>query len=67
VEEYSTIDWPSCRNKIAAVDLYTPHSKVADTLFSILSVYEKVAPSFIRNAALDEAYRLVVRLFFSFV
>ena len=60
VEPYESIDWQSCRNKIAAVDLYTPHSKLADTLFAVLGAYETVAPNFIRKRALERTYRLVV-------
>lgn len=60
VEPYESIDWPSCRNNVCEVDLYAPHSKIANGLFAILNVYDSVAPSFIRNAALKRAYRLVV-------
>ncbi|KAM0750640.1 putative lanosterol synthase [Meredithblackwellia eburnea MCA 4105] len=59
-ESYDKIYWPSCRNNIAAVDLYSPHSKLANGLFAILNIYDGVAPSFIRNAALEKAYQLIV-------
>ena len=42
------------------MDLYTPHSKLADVLFAGLTAYEKVAPDFIRKRALARTYRLVV-------
>lgn len=33
-QTYTSIDWPLQRNNIALVDLYTPHSKLMDTLNS---------------------------------
>lgn len=60
VEEYDTINWPACRNKVSSADMYAPHSKLANTLFSVLNVYEKFAPSFLRNRALDRTYHLIV-------
>lgn len=60
VQPYESINWNSCRNNVSPADLYAPHSKIADGLFALLSVYEKVAPNFVRDAALDKAYNLVV-------
>ena len=37
VEEYDTINWPACRNKVSSADMYAPHSKLANTLFSVLT------------------------------
>jgi lanosterol synthase len=59
-QPYDTINWPSCRNNVAAVDLYAPHSAIANGLFSILNLYESVAPKFVKNAALKRAYELIV-------
>lgn len=44
---------------MCAADLYAPHSKVANTLFAVLNVYEMVAPRFVRKVALKRAYNLV--------
>ncbi|KAL8277972.1 hypothetical protein RQP46_009604 [Phenoliferia psychrophenolica] len=59
-EPYASIDWPSCRNNVAEVDLYAPHSKLANGLFALLNVYDGFAPDFVRKPALARAYRLVV-------
>ncbi|KAI5478948.1 lanosterol synthase [Pseudohyphozyma bogoriensis] len=56
---YESINWPSLRNHIAAVDLYSPHSAVADFLFGVLNIYEGYAPGFIRRRAVKKAYELV--------
>lgn len=58
-EPYVSINWPSCRNKVSEADLYSPHSKTVNVLFAGLSVYERVAPSFIRRAALKRTYELI--------
>lgn len=59
VQPYNSIHWPSCRNKCASVDLYSPHPFVADALFEVLVIYEKVAPTRLRDAALRYVYRLI--------
>ena len=58
-QPYETIDWPSLRNSISPYDVYAPHSRVAETCFAVLDVYDRVAPSWIRTKALERAYRLV--------
>ncbi|KAM0786634.1 hypothetical protein ACM66B_002086 [Microbotryomycetes sp. NB124-2] len=58
-QPYSSIKWSTCRSKVATVDLYSHHSKVVDVLFAGLSVYEKLAPTFIRKAALKRTYELI--------
>lgn len=58
-QPYGTIDWPSLRNSISPYDVYAPHSRVAETCFAVLDVYDRVAPSWIRTKALERAYRLV--------
>ncbi|KAK9893549.1 terpene synthase [Cystobasidium minutum MCA 4210] len=60
VEPYATINWPSCRNKCARVDLYCPHSKLLDTLYLGLGAWERfLCPSMVREAGIREAYRLL--------
>lgn len=59
-QPYSSIDWPSCRNKVAKIDLYCPHSRVLDAMYIALGAWEKYAcPKFVRNAGIREAYKLV--------
>lgn len=60
VQPYESIDWPSCRNNVSTADLFAPHSKVVNGLFSISNFYEKYAPDFLRKPALKKAYELVV-------
>ena len=60
VQPYSSINWPSCRNNVAAVDMYAPHSKVANTLFAIVNAYEHFTPNFVRRRALACVYHQVV-------
>ncbi|GAA5852349.1 hypothetical protein JCM8547_006750 [Rhodosporidiobolus lusitaniae] len=57
---YSTISWPSLRNNIAPSDVYSPHHPLANLCFAALDVYDRFAPSFVREKALEKAYRLVV-------
>lgn len=60
IEPYSSIKWPSCRNKCAAVDLYCPHSKLLDAMYVGLGAWERfVCPSMVREAGIREAYRLL--------
>lgn len=58
-QPYETIDWPSLRNSISPYDVYAPHSRVAETCFAVLDVYDRIAPSWIRTKALERAYGLV--------
>ncbi|GAA6063805.1 hypothetical protein JCM10212_005968, partial [Sporobolomyces blumeae] len=59
-EPYSTIDWPSLRNRVSSADLYSPHSRTANVCFAVLDLYDRFAPRWIRDKALRKAYRLVV-------
>ncbi|GAA5981225.1 hypothetical protein JCM11641_005617 [Rhodosporidiobolus odoratus] len=59
VQPYSKINWPSLRNSISPSDVYAPHSRVANACFAVLDIYDRFAPSFIRDLALDRAYDLV--------
>lgn len=61
VEPYESIDWPRQRNHVAQVDLYAPHTRVVDALFSALGVYESWAPSAVRTRGMKKAYELVVK------
>lgn len=59
-ESYSSIHWPSCRNKVALGDLFCPHSRVLDTLYLAIGAWEKLlCPSFVRNAGVKHAYNLL--------
>ncbi|KAF7308670.1 Terpene cyclase/mutase family member [Mycena chlorophos] len=60
-ENYYSIHWPSQRNNIAAVDLYSPHSTILDILNGVLGMYESCALPPLRRAALARAYDLIVR------
>ena len=52
------VDWAAYRNEVAQEDLYTPHTFALDAFFSIVNVYEKFAPSFLRKWALDWIYEV---------
>ena len=58
-EPYAGVDWTKARSFICDVDLYTPHTMLLEIFFGVVDVYEKVAPSFLRNAALDWVYKLL--------
>jgi lanosterol synthase len=60
-EPYDSIHWPSHRNNVAQIDIYSPHSKVMDGLNSILSVYESCGslPP-LRRAGMKKVYDLLV-------
>ncbi|KAF7309636.1 Terpene cyclase/mutase family member [Mycena indigotica] len=60
-ENYYSIHWPSQRNHVAAVDLYSPHSTLLDMLNGILGMYESCALPPLRQAAIAKAYELIVR------
>ena len=60
-QDYYSIDWPAQRNQIAEVDLYAPHTKLFDFLYSILRTYEPCAIQTLRRAAMDAAYKLIVQ------
>lgn len=60
-EPYESIYWPSCRNKVAQSDLYSPHTKLLDTLYLVLGAWEKYAcPAFVRRKGMEFAYKQVV-------
>ncbi|KAG6334196.1 hypothetical protein ID866_4896 [Astraeus odoratus] len=60
ITDYYSIHWPSQRNNVAAADIYSPHTKVLDTLNAILGLYENCAVPPMRKEALKRAYDLVV-------
>ncbi|KAH9939145.1 lanosterol synthase [Amylocystis lapponica] len=60
-QDYHSIDWPAQRNNVASVDLYAPHTRLFDFLYSIIGIYEQCAIPPLRHAALAKAYRLVVQ------
>ncbi|TFK98472.1 terpenoid cyclases/protein prenyltransferase alpha-alpha toroid [Pterulicium gracile] len=61
-QPYQTIHWPSQRNNIASVDVYTPHTHLLDVMNKLLGVWELVSPlvPFVRKQAMDIAYQHVV-------
>ncbi|KDQ19186.1 hypothetical protein BOTBODRAFT_63287 [Botryobasidium botryosum FD-172 SS1] len=59
IDDYDQIDWPAQRNNVAAVDLYSPHSKLLDFLNTILGAYESCSFPPARRLALKRAYRLI--------
>ncbi|KAH8917940.1 terpene synthase [Atractiella rhizophila] len=61
VQSYSEIHWPSCRTYVAPIDLYSPHTKTVDALFSLLGLWDKwICPSIVRKKGLEAAYKLIV-------
>ncbi|XP_071811982.1 lanosterol synthase-like [Apostichopus japonicus] len=53
IEEFDQIDWPSQRDNIAKIDLYTPHSWLFNIAFGILDKYEPFRLTRFRKQALD--------------
>lgn len=51
LKPYDEIDWPAQRLNVHPIDVYAPHTAVLKVLFSILSLYEKVAIPGLREAA----------------
>ncbi|KZV93324.1 terpenoid cyclases/Protein prenyltransferase, partial [Exidia glandulosa HHB12029] len=58
-QPYNSIDWPAQRNNIATVDLYSPHTRLLDSLNGLLGVYESCGFPPARRAALDRVYDLI--------
>ncbi|TFK25581.1 lanosterol synthase [Coprinopsis marcescibilis] len=59
-DNYYSVNWPAQRNNIAKIDLYTPHTKLYDTLSQFLSVYESCPFPPLRKAGIERAYQLIV-------
>lgn len=58
-EDYYHIHWPSQRNNICSVDLYSPHSKLFDMISDVLDLYEKCSFPPLRRKAVNWAYQLI--------
>jgi lanosterol synthase len=58
-EPYKTVDWAAARSRVASEDLYTPHTLPLEISYSVFNAYERVAPTWIRNKALDWIYELI--------
>ncbi|KAK4048854.1 Lanosterol synthase (Oxidosqualene--lanosterol cyclase) [Microbotryomycetes sp. JL221] len=58
-QPYNTINWSSCRNKVAPVDLYAQHSTLVNVLFKGLTMYETIVPQFVRKSSLKKTYELI--------
>lgn len=54
VEPYEKINWPAQRFNCAEADLYKPHSLLVKTFFPLCNLYDRWAPSWLRQKALDE-------------
>lgn len=59
-ENYYKIDWPAQRNNVAAADLYSPHTRLFDTINVAIAAYESCQLPGVRRAACNRAYELVV-------
>ncbi|KAJ3402117.1 Lanosterol synthase (Oxidosqualene--lanosterol cyclase), partial [Chytridiales sp. JEL 0842] len=59
VTPYNEINWPKQRNNVAAVDLYTPHTKLMDFLNVILGLYEKIPNGILRKPAIAAALQQI--------
>lgn len=46
-QPYDSIDFSKCRNAVCGVDLYYPHTRILDAANAVLSVYEKLRPSWL--------------------
>jgi squalene/oxidosqualene cyclase-like protein len=53
VRPYSSINWPSCQNKCAEVDIYRPPGVVLKVVNGVLNAYEMVHSSWVRKQATD--------------
>jgi len=40
VGDYASIDWNRCRSTVCPIDLYSPHTLLADCAFDAITVYE---------------------------
>ncbi|CCM00370.1 uncharacterized protein FIBRA_02400 [Fibroporia radiculosa] len=60
-QSYYSINWPAQRNNVCHADLYCPHSRLFDTLYSILNIYEPCAFPPLRRVAMDKCYKLIVQ------
>jgi squalene/oxidosqualene cyclase-like protein len=49
---YKSVDWPSCRAKCAAPDMYRPHSRFLRFVQGILACYESIHSKTVRSKAL---------------
>ena len=59
-DPYESIPWSSCKNEVASVDIYNPHTKILDWINSVLSLYEKIpGKEWITNKACDEALKQI--------
>ena len=59
-ERYEDIDWPAQRNNVAAVDIYSPHTKILNCLNLVLGAYESCSLPPLRRATTHRTYELIV-------
>ena len=52
VRPYASIDWNKARFEVSVTDLYSPHTWIADRVFDLLRVFERVVPKALRSYAL---------------
>lgn len=58
---YEQVDWAAARSFIREEDLYTPHTCLLESFFSLVNVYEYVAPAWLRGRALDWIYAVLAK------
>lgn len=57
-QPYESINWSQCPNLVAKGDLFVPRHPIANGLFWMMSQWEKICPSSIRNLGLNRTYEL---------
>src|SRR5205085_321244 len=50
---YERIDWPSCKNRVHPLDVYSPHTWLLDGLNRVLGAHERVRSNALRRRALS--------------
>lgn len=62
IQDFDKINWSAHRNKVCGVDLYYPHTKILDTLNSLMVAYEKwIRPNFVLDYSNNKAYELILK------
>lgn len=56
---YAQVDWPRARSFVREEDMYTPHTRVLETFFTVVNGYERVAPHWLRRRALNWIYEVL--------
>ncbi len=56
---FENVNWAACRNRVAAEDLYTPHTWMLNAFFACCNTYEYFALPWLRRRALDWIYQVI--------